>query len=37
MVLVLAQIYYFSLSLKLGLGLLLYNVIMIQMTPRWWT
>lgn len=30
--LLLAQIYYFSLSLKLGLGLLLYNVFMIQLT-----
>ena len=31
-VLVLAQIYWFRLSLKLGLGLLLYNVFMIQLT-----
>ena len=30
--LLLAQVYYFSLSLKLGLGLLLYNVFMIQLT-----
>lgn len=31
-VLVLAQVYWFSLSLRLGLGLLLYNVFMIQLT-----
>ena len=31
-VLLLAQIYYFSLSMKLGLGLLLYNVFMVQLT-----
>ena len=30
--LALAQIYWFRLSLKLGLGLLLYNVLMIQLT-----
>ena len=31
-VLLLAQIYWFRLSLSLGLGLLLYNVVMIQLT-----
>ncbi len=30
--LILAQFYYFRLSLKLGLGLLLYNVFMLQLT-----
>ena len=30
-VLVLAQVYYFTLSVRLGLGLLLYNVFMIQL------
>jgi len=30
--LLLAQIYYFGLSLKLGLGLMLYNLFMIQLT-----
>ena len=33
-VLLLAQVYWFRLSLSLGLGLLLYNTLMIQIKPR---
>lgn len=32
LVLMLAQVYYFALSLRLGLGLMLYNLIMFQLT-----
>ena len=33
-VLVLAQVYYFALSVKLGIGLLLYNVLMLWLTAQ---